>query len=169
MARPVPKETKPKVCALLECSQEFNRKLTVPGVRLKPESIPHYENREYCSKQCAMKARRVIPKPKNCENTLCGKEFIKRNTHWYAQRFCSVACKDIAARADPTLPGKERRAARDKARRENGRKVSLVKSKKKQKALRQKYVAFKRNEPKPEHVFPEGPRTEVWRPASWKK
>ena len=166
----VPKETKPKICELVECGKEFNRRLREPGGRIKPESIPAYEARKYCDQVCSNKARRKIPVTKVCALKSCGKEFTKRNTHWYAQRYCSRECRDIDARADPTVSRRERKAYLDKQRRERGRKVSLVKTKKRQRELRQKYQRYvsKIKLEEPLHVFPEGPRQEVWRPASWK-
>lgn len=169
MAAPRAKYTPPRVCQLPSCGAVFNRRMREPGVREKPEPTFHYNKRDYCSRECSDTARTKTPTTKTCELVTCGKEFTKRNTHWYAQRYCSVDCRDIAARTDPHVSRRERKAALDKARRQRGRKVSLVKTKKRQRELRQKYKKFvSKSAPKPVHIFPEGERTEVWRPASWK-
>lgn len=49
---------------------------------------------KYCSRSCTVKYMHVLHEMGKCENTKCGKEYLKKAKN---QRFCCEKCKDIVS------------------------------------------------------------------------
>ena len=167
----LPKETPPKICANPDCGKEFNRLMTGPG-RKRPEDYGRYMARECCSRACKDYMQRTGPKSKICAFSRCGKEFTREDlvdkSHWLTQIYCSKECMFKGRRKNPDMTQVEAKKYKVSLRKKANQFGPIAHQ---TRAPRKKTttIRFKDTRPVSEHVFPEGPRQEVWRPASWKK